>query len=109
MNTQPTSDERVFHEYLCVETSAEVWAVIQARHGKQLRVFSSFSDPSGTQFGGGGTEGRMETTYGFARGDHPVIGAKTTWTIETIDGTTQARGERQTTYFMMIPRNRSDD
>lgn len=103
-DTPLPSDERVFHDYLCVETSAEVWAVIQARHRNQLRVFSSFSDPSGTQFGGGGTEGRMETTYGFARGDHPVIGAKTTWTI---DG--EVRGERQTTYFMMIPRNRSDD
>lgn len=28
-----------------VITSPEVWAVIKARHGKELKVFETFSDP----------------------------------------------------------------
>jgi hypothetical protein len=104
-NAPPTAEERVFHDYLCVETSVEVWAVLHARHSKQYRIFSSFSDPTGTAFGGDGTEGRMETTYGFARGDHPLIGARTTWPI----GDDDTAGERVHSYFLMIPRKSDDE
>ena len=47
-------------EYRTVETSAEVWAVIRARH-PELRMF---------------------TSYGFAQADYPLMEAETTWDIE---------------------------
>lgn len=68
-------------EYRKVTTSAEVWAVIKAKHGKDLVVFSSFSDPDGTFCGGSGGTGRMETAYGFVNADYPIMEAKTTWEI----------------------------
>ena len=40
--------------YVQITTSAEVWAVIKARHGNDLSVFESFSDPDGTFNGGPG-------------------------------------------------------
>jgi hypothetical protein len=96
-----TSETRVFHSYLCKETSAEVWAVLRARHGKEFVVFSTFSDPDGTQFDGDGTRGRMETTYGFRNSDNPIIGACTTWDI----GEGDTRSTEQTTYFLMIKKD----
>lgn len=71
-----------FHGHRAFTTSAEVWAVIQARHGKLLRVYSSFSDPTGTRDMGSGEEGRMDTTYGLPSADYPLIGARTTWKID---------------------------
>jgi len=79
MNDRPR--EEVFHDYPAYRTSAEVWAVIHARHKEQLKVFGSFSDPTGTSFGGPGMEGRMETTYGLKGADYPLLGARTIWDI----------------------------
>lgn len=76
-----TNTLTMFHGYQCLTTSPEVWAVIHARHKDDLKVFSSFSDPQGTQFGGGGTLGRMETCYGIDGADYPLIGARTSWDI----------------------------
>lgn len=70
-----------FHSHRAFITSAEVWAVLRARHGGILKVHSSFSDPSGTFNGGSGEEGRMETTYGLPSADSPLIGARTVWRI----------------------------
>ncbi len=70
-------------EYKRIATSAEVWAVIKAKHGSQLSVFSSFSDPNGDAFGGGGTTGTMETSYGFKIGDYPIMEARSTWSISS--------------------------
>ena len=67
-------------EYRTVETSAEVWAVIWARH-PELRVFSSYSTPDGDQFGDP-SKGKMVTSYGFNQADFPLIEAETTWDIE---------------------------
>lgn len=71
-----------FHDYPAFVSSPEVWAVIRARHNIDLAVFSSFSDSTGTFNGGPGTDGRMETTYGLDGADIPLIGARTTWTID---------------------------
>ncbi|GAB3416858.1 hypothetical protein NX774_12005 [Massilia agilis] len=65
-----------------IPTSAEVAAVIRARHGKELVVFSSFSDPDGTFNGGAGVRGRMETAWGFSGADAPILEARTTWDID---------------------------
>ncbi|MBK7352179.1 MAG: hypothetical protein IPI92_20180 [Gemmatimonadetes bacterium] len=67
-------------EYRTVETSAEVWAVIRARH-PELRVFGSYSYPSGDEFGDP-SKGKMFTSYGFAQADYPLMEAETTWDIE---------------------------
>jgi hypothetical protein len=98
-DTQPSS-EKVFHGLPCIETSAEVWAVIQARHSDQLTVYSSFSDPSGGLMGGG-VHGRMETVYAVAGADYPLIGARSTWDITDEGG----RENKRHDYFLMIPRN----
>lgn len=68
-------------DYKRIPTSPEVWAVIKARH-PDLRVYASFSDPDGTFNGGSGETGVMETTYGFAEADYPLMEARTTWRIE---------------------------
>lgn len=68
-------------DYIRIQTSPEVWAVIRARHGNELRVFSSYSAPAGDP-NGDPTQGRMCTAYGFDSGDFPVIEARTTWDIE---------------------------
>lgn len=66
-------------DYKRISTSAEVWAVIHARHRGELVIFSSFSDPDGSFMGNTG-EGRMDTTYGFKDVDYAFIGISTTWT-----------------------------
>ena len=69
-------------EYIKIPTSAEVAAVIRARHHKQLKCFESFSDPDGTFNGGPGERGRMETAYGFEGAECPILCCKTTWDID---------------------------
>lgn len=68
--------------YVQITTSAEVWAVIHARHGNDLSVFESFSDPTGTFNGGPGEIGRMMTAYGFKGASEPIIKAETMWRID---------------------------
>ena len=71
------------NDYKRVPTSAEVWAVIRARH-PELRVFGSYSAPDGDEFGDT-SKGRMFTSYGFTQGDYPVMEAQTTWDIDRED------------------------
>lgn len=96
-----TDRERVFHSERCFITSAEVWAVIRARHGKTLKVFSSFSDPSGERGAGPSGQGRMETTYGLPGATYPLIGARTTWTIDPTGS--HARLDEKHEYFLFAP------
>jgi hypothetical protein len=60
-----------------IPTSAEVWAVIMARHHADLTVYASFSDPDGSY--SGGEFCRMETAYGLKSADFPLMSARTTW------------------------------
>ena len=55
------------------ETSAEVNAVIFAKHKKDLGVHSSFSDPTGNglEFSSGRPE--MITEWGFKTSDQPIV------------------------------------
>lgn len=68
-------------DYKRIPTSAEVVAVIRARH-PNLLPFGSFSDPDGRFNGGPGLLGRMETSYGFPECDSPIIEVRTTWDID---------------------------
>jgi hypothetical protein len=67
-------------EYKRIETSPEVWAVIHARHRSELKVFATYSAPGGDQFGDP-RKGKMFTSYGFEKGDFPVMEAETIWDI----------------------------
>lgn len=55
------------------ETSAEVYAVIMAKHGNNMVVHSSFSDPTGTgnRFSTGHPE--MITEWGFKGSDKSLL------------------------------------
>ena len=84
------------NRYRKVETSAEVWAVLKAKHGAALRVFGSYSAPEGDHMGDP-TQAVMMTEYGFEDGQWPLMGARTTWEL------TEKPGERkneQTAYWM---------
>lgn len=74
-------------DYRAVETSAEVWAVIRARH-PDLRVFSTASYP-----------GDVFTSYGFPGADFPIMEARTTWEI----GPEHQRVNEQHCYWLCIP------
>jgi hypothetical protein len=69
-------------DWIRIPTSPEVAAVIRARHGKDLVVFASFSDPNGTFNDGPGEHGRMETAWGFKDSVVPILEARTTWDID---------------------------
>lgn len=70
--------------YKRIPTSAEVYAVIKARH-PELCIFGTFSDPEGTFNGGPGLVGRMDTSYCFPGCDFPIIEIRTTWDIPETD------------------------
>jgi len=93
-------------DYKKVETTGAVWDAIMAAHRSQLTVFSSFSDPSGTMFGGGGQRGRMETAYGFNDADYPLIEAKTTWDIDRMKP--YERVDEQHQYWLCLPQKDED-
>lgn len=54
-------------DYKKIATSAEVWAVLKARHGSALRVYGSHSAPEGDHMGDP-TQAVMMTEYGFEGG-----------------------------------------
>jgi len=85
--------------YRRVPTSAEVWAVIRARH-PELRVHSSYSAPDGDRFGDP-SKGKMLTSYGFEHSDYPIIEAQATWDI-TAEKTYSRVNERHE-YWLCIP------
>ena len=89
--------------YKRVKTSAEVWAVIRARH-PEMKVFGGYSAPDGDQFGDP-SKGKMFTSYGFDKGDYPVIEAETTWDIDL--DKIHNRLNEQHEYWLVLP-NKND-
>lgn len=89
--------------YFKIATSAEVYAVIFARHRDQLVPFSSFSDPEGGFSGGPRVLGMMSTEYCFKNADAPMIGICTTWPIAE-DG---KEGNRSHEYWLCLPKEES--
>jgi hypothetical protein len=69
-------------EYTRIETGAEVWAVLRARHSTDMVVYATFSDPDGGFNGGPGEIGRMDTSYALKGADFPFIEAESRWTID---------------------------
>jgi len=94
-------------DYIKIPTSAEVWAVIRARHGKEMSVYSSFSDPDGTFNGGFGEVGRMETAWALKHADYPLIEAKTVWDIDPEKP--YKRLNETTEYWVCAPQRQHDD
>lgn len=88
------------NDYKRVPTSAEVWAVIRARH-PEMRVFSSYSEPDGDRFGDP-SRGKMLTSFGFAHGDYPVIEAQTTWDID--QKAPHNRNNQKHEYWLCLPK-----
>ena len=84
-------------DYKRVQTSAEVWAVIRARH-QDMRVFSSYSAPDGDRHGDP-TKGRMFTSLGFDNGDYPIMEAETTWDL----GDDKTRNNLESKYWLCLP------
>lgn len=88
-------------EHIKIPTSAEVYAVIWAKHRHQLAPFTSFSDPDGTFMGSPGEQGRMDTEYGIS-GDFPIVGISTTWPIiRNADGVAR-EGEKKQSYWLCV-------
>lgn len=69
-------------DYTRLITSAEVYAVIMAKHRDQMASFATFSDPDGTFNGADGTRGRMDTVWGIAGCDYPILEINTRWDID---------------------------
>lgn len=69
-------------DYTRLATSAEVYAVIMAKHRDQMASFATFSDPDGTFNGGPGAVGRMDTVWGIAGCDYPILEIQTRWDID---------------------------
>ena len=91
-----------------VLTSPEVWAVIFARHGKDLKVFSSYSNPTGDCHLGGGIP-TMETSYGFDGSDFALVRAKTTWKTTWGKGDPEyKRVNEKHEYWLCLPKKDED-
>lgn len=84
-----------------VPTSAEVWAVIRARH-KDLKPFSSYSAPDGDQFGNP-SQAVMMTEYGLPNAPCALIGARTTWDVPRPGMCQCDRPNEATEYWLCVP------
>ena len=91
--------------YKRITTSAEVWAVIRARHSNDLGVFSTISEPDGDPFGNS-CHCRMMTEYGFKDSDYPLIGAETTWQKHPVNEFDRVNEKHE--YWLCMPLEESD-
>ena len=64
--------------YLKVTTSAEVYAVIWAKHGDNMKVFATYSAPDGDPYGNS-DKCEMYTEWGFNNSDIPLISCRIQW------------------------------
>jgi hypothetical protein len=55
------------------ETSAEVYAVIRAKHAKEMGVHGSFTDVEGNGFHFSSGRPTIETEWGFKESDTPLL------------------------------------
>lgn len=93
--------------YVLMTTSAEVYHVIFARHGNQLRAFETFSDPDGTFNGGPGERGRMVTVWSVEGCQWPILKAQTVWDIDAEQPHKRLNEERM--YWLCLPKGGDDD
>lgn len=92
-----------FHGIDCVVTSVEIYVSIFARHGDDLSVFSSFSNPEESHLS---KQLQMETVWGFCNADYPLMAHRVTWD----------KGEKEYKrynevheYYLCIPAKEEDD
>jgi hypothetical protein len=83
-------------DFSLLETTPEVWAVLRARHHKDMEVYGSFSAPEGDMHGDP-TTARMMTIYSIK--GSPFLKAETTWEAGSL-----ARKNEQHRYWLCIPR-----
>lgn len=87
-------------DYARLTTSAEVYAVIMAKHRDQMAAFATFSDPDGTFNGGPGVVGRMDTVWGIAGCDYPILEIQTRWDIDPTQP--HKRVDQTHSYFLLM-------
>ena len=86
------------NDYRKIETSREVYAVIWARHEKDLQVFGGYTDADG--YNG---SPRMETSWILPRCDYPILEIVTTWDKETDPGRmSNKRINEKHQYFLCV-------
>lgn len=56
-----------------IETSNEVYAVIFAKHKKQLKPHASFTDPEGNGYIFSNGKPEIMTEWGFENAEHPLL------------------------------------
>ncbi len=56
-----------------IETSLEVYAVIKAKHSKEMSVHSSFTDIEGDGYHFSSGRPTIETEWGFKSADTPLL------------------------------------
>ena len=78
--------------YRKVYTSAEVYAVIRARHAADMTVFGTISEPDGNPWGDS-DDCRMLTEWGIKGHDVPLIGIDQRWSKDAAQS-----GHRDDTY-----------
>lgn len=66
-----------------IETSNEVYSVIFARHQKQLKPYSSFTDITGYGFHFSTGHPEMTTEWGFENSEQPLLKIRQTKDKET--------------------------
>jgi hypothetical protein len=93
-------------DYSRLITSAEVYAVIMAKHRDQMRAFGSFSDPDGKFNGSPGLQGRMDTVWGIEGCDFPILEIQTTWDID--QSAPHKRVDQRHTYFLLMAEKDND-
>lgn len=69
------------NDYRKIETSREVYAIIWATHGQDLRAFGGFTDIDGSSPFSNGSP-RIETSWHLPNCDFPIVEIITTWDNE---------------------------
>ncbi|KVP76889.1 hypothetical protein WJ94_15870 [Burkholderia ubonensis] len=92
-------------DFYRLQTSAEVYAVIMAKHRDQMRCYASFSDPDGTFNGGPGERGRMDTIWSIDGCAFPILEINTTWNIDPAQPF--KRLNLRSVHFLCLPKKES--
>jgi hypothetical protein len=95
-----------------IETTHAVYRTILDAYNGKLGVYSSFSNPDGMAFGGGGQQGEMHTVWGFRDMDCKILEARSTWDIEWVVKMGQFVDNRineKHQYWLFVHEQESDD
>lgn len=93
-------------KYIKIKTSAEVIAVIKAKHYDELSVFGTISEPYGCPHGSS-FNCRMMTQWGFSDSPIPLIEINETWRKHPVDKRKKDQHVRE--YYIFHPVGDDDD